>query len=166
MMRSRLFARAPVLRLCFFVSVTRETGHTHINTTRTTPQTNNHTNDPPHPNTQQRSKVVLCCCEGQTCTTRHPFCCVASSTICAETCARMNGALVLSKAAPTAHEPCVSSAASSTYYRRGVSVYRRGLAPGERIPEGRVRAYQRLPPRHYIDPPYVPIFPDISLTPS
>jgi len=46
-----LFARAPVLGLCFVVSVTRETGHTHNTTTRTTPHTNNHTNEAPNPPT-------------------------------------------------------------------------------------------------------------------
>jgi len=39
--------------------VKRSTGHTHNTTTRTTPQTNNHTNDPPPSHIQQRSKVAL-----------------------------------------------------------------------------------------------------------
>ena len=32
-----------------FTSITSKAGHTHNNTTRTTPQTNNHANEPPHP---------------------------------------------------------------------------------------------------------------------
>jgi len=55
----KVFARAPVLGLCFFVSVKRSTGHTHTPTENNTPYTDTHAHDKnntPNPQTNTSHK--------------------------------------------------------------------------------------------------------------